>query len=241
VAAGDGPPHEVRRPGQVAGIPGQPLVEPGLGACAKGQPACLEPVQERRSGGDLVAGVFHVLAGGGTAVEPAAQPAQLVPDGVSVQGAPVLWGPAPGDDPGDPPFQGREALVAGWERARCDQHRSQMNEGAARRQHVERLVDNHAAAWRVQRTPAFFSQSSMRSGRSTPTRASRSRSSSGAAVPPGGVKTCFSFRSRQQRVHSAVDSCQVVWQTARGAGLAGAYGNRRVADGDDQVRISSCA
>jgi hypothetical protein len=62
-----------------------------------------------------------------------------------MQGAPVLCGPAPGDDPGDPPFQGREALVAGWERARCDQHRSQMNEGAARRQHVERLVSNHAA------------------------------------------------------------------------------------------------
>lgn len=49
-----------------------------------------------------------------------------------------------------------------------------------------------AVAWRVRRTPTFFSQSSMRSGRSMRTRASRNRSSSGAAVPPGGVKICFS-------------------------------------------------
>ena len=39
VAAGDRPADEVRRPGEVAGGPGQPLVEVGLGAGGQGQPA----------------------------------------------------------------------------------------------------------------------------------------------------------------------------------------------------------
>ena len=132
MTAGDRPADEVRRPGQVAGFPGQPLVKISLGADGQGQPACFQPVQERRGGGDLVTDVFHLLAGGGPAIEAAAQPAQVVPDGVSVQGAPVLWGRAPGDGLADPGFQGHEALVPGRERTRGDQHRPQVDEGAAR-------------------------------------------------------------------------------------------------------------
>src|ERR1039457_3139549 len=75
VPAGDCPADEARRPDEVAAGPGQPLVELGLGAGGQGQPACGEPVQERRGGGDGVAHVLDLLAGGGPAVEAAAQPA----------------------------------------------------------------------------------------------------------------------------------------------------------------------
>jgi hypothetical protein len=88
-----------------------------------------------------------------------------------------------------------------------------------------------ATSCRVRRTPGPFSQSSMRSGRSTRTRASRSRSSSGAAVPPAGVKACLSLRSRQQRVHSAVDSCQVCRQDAQRCQKAGSGLRQRAQSG----------
>ena len=64
VAAGDCPADEVRRPDKVGGGPGQPLVKFGLGAGSQGQPACGEPVQERRGGGNLVVHVLGLLAGG---------------------------------------------------------------------------------------------------------------------------------------------------------------------------------
>ncbi len=92
-----------------------------------------------------------------------------------------------------------------------------------------------ATAWRVRRTPASFSQSSMRSGRSTRTRASRSRPSSGTAAPPSGVRICFSFRSREQRVHSAVDSCQVCWQTPHRFQKAGSGLRQRAHNGPASV------
>jgi hypothetical protein len=118
VTAGDRPADEVRRPGRVAAGPGQPLVELGLGAGGQGQPACGEPVQERRSGGYVVAHVLDLLAGGGPAVEAAAQPAQVMPDGISAQGLPVPGIRLPGDGLAEPAFQGCEALVPGRERAR---------------------------------------------------------------------------------------------------------------------------
>ena len=65
--------------------------------------------------------------------------------------------------------------------------------------------------------------------------ASRSRSSSGAAAPPGGVKACFSLRSRQQRVHSAVDSCQVCWQDAHRFQKAGSGLRQRAQSGSRSV------
>ena len=129
----------------VAGGPGQPLVELGLGAGGQGQPACGEPVQERRGGGDVVAHVLDLLAGGGPAVEAAAQAAQVMPGGVSAQGLPVPGIRLPGDGLADPAFQGCEALVPGRERARGDQHRPHVGESAARRQRVECLVRDDAA------------------------------------------------------------------------------------------------
>ena len=97
----------------------------------QGQPACVEPVQERRGGGDVVVHVLGLVAGGGPAVEAAAQAAQVVPDGVSVQGLPVPGIGVPGDGLADPAFQGGEALVPGRERARGDHHRPHVVEGAA--------------------------------------------------------------------------------------------------------------
>ena len=98
------------------------------------------------------------------------------------------------------------------------------------------VMTSHAAtARRVAQTLALFSQSCMRSGRSTLTSAERSRFSSGAAVPRAGVKTCFSLRSRLQRVHSAVDSCQVCWQEAHRFQNAGSGLRHRAHNGSCSV------
>ncbi len=61
MAAGNRPPHEIRRPGQVAGVPGQPLVKITLGAHVQGQPTGIRPVQERGRGDDLIPHVLHLL------------------------------------------------------------------------------------------------------------------------------------------------------------------------------------
>ena len=58
----------------------------------------------------------------------------------------MLRGRAPGDDLADPAFQRDQALVPGGKRARGHQHRPQVDEGAARRQRVERLVSDGAVA-----------------------------------------------------------------------------------------------
>ena len=63
-----------------------------------------------------------------------------------MQGTPVLRGRAPGDDLADPAFQRDQALVPGGKRARGHQHRPQVDEGAAWRQRVERLVSDGAVA-----------------------------------------------------------------------------------------------
>jgi hypothetical protein len=68
----------------------------------------------------MIVHVLGLLAGGGPAVEASAQAAQAVPEGVSAQGLPVPGIGLPGDDLAGPAFQGREALVAGRERARFD-------------------------------------------------------------------------------------------------------------------------
>jgi hypothetical protein len=144
VTAGGRPPHEIRRPGQVAGVPGQPLVKITLGARGQGQPPRVQPVQEHCRGGDLVTHVLHLLGRGRLAAEPAAQPAQVVPDGVSVQGTPCSGVLRPAMTWAVHRSRAvRRSSRAGS--ARRNQHRSQMNEGAARRQRVERLVSNHAA------------------------------------------------------------------------------------------------
>jgi hypothetical protein len=54
-------------------------------------------------------------------------------------------------------------------------------------------------------------------------------------VPPGGVNACFSLRSRQQRVHSAVDSCQVCWQDAQRFQKAGSGLRQRAQSGSRSV------
>jgi hypothetical protein len=82
----------------------------------------------------MVVHVLGLLAGGGPTVKAAAQAAQVVPEGVSAQGLPVPGTGLPGDDLADPAFQGREALVAGRERARGDQHRPHVGDAAARGQ-----------------------------------------------------------------------------------------------------------
>jgi hypothetical protein len=116
------------------------LVELGLRAAGQGQPASGEPVQERRSSANVVAHVLDLVAGGGPAAEAAAQAPQLVPEGVSAQGLPVPGIGQRGDDLADPDLQGGETLVPRRERARCDHHRPQVDEGAAGRQRVERRV-----------------------------------------------------------------------------------------------------
>ena len=65
--------------------------------------------------------------------------------------------------------------------------------------------------------------------------ASRSSSSSGTAAPPGGVNACFSLRSRQQRVHSAADSCQVSWQDPHRFQKAGSGLRQRAQSGSRSV------
>ena len=70
---------------------------------------------------------LDLVAGGG----PAAQAAQLMPEGVSAQGLPVPGIHRAGDDLADPGFQGGETLVPCRERARCDHHRPQVERGCA--------------------------------------------------------------------------------------------------------------
>jgi len=67
----------------------------------------------------VVAHVLGLLAGGGPAVEAAAQAAQVMPGGVSAQGLPVPGIRLRGDGLADPAFQGGEALVPCRERLRC--------------------------------------------------------------------------------------------------------------------------
>jgi Nucleotidyl transferase AbiEii toxin, Type IV TA system len=54
-------------------------------------------------------------------------------------------------------------------------------------------------------------------------------------VPPGGVRSFLSFRSRWQRVHSAVDSCQVSWQEAHLFQKAGSGLRQRAQSGSSSV------
>jgi hypothetical protein len=89
--------------------------------------------------------VLDLLAGGGPAVEATAQTAQVMPDRVSMQDPAVPKISTPADSLGDPGFQGGEALVPGRKRVRGDEHRPDVDEGAARRQRVERLVGDGTA------------------------------------------------------------------------------------------------
>jgi hypothetical protein len=49
------------------------------------------------------------------------------------------------------------------------------------------------------------------------------------------VKISFSFRSRDQRVHSAVDSCQVTWQDAHRFQKSGSGLRQRAHNGSRSV------
>jgi hypothetical protein len=142
-----------------------------------------------------------------------------------VKSTPVAGIGVPGGDLADPPFQGCEPLVPGGERACGDQHRPHVDERAALRQRVECLVGDDAAGGDVLQGAADAG----------PLQAWRSRSSSGAVPPPGGVKACLSFRSREHRVQSAVDSCQVCWQDAQRFQKAGSGLRQRAQSGSRSV------
>jgi hypothetical protein len=100
----------------------------------------VQPVQEGGGVGDLVADVVDLLVGSGLAVEAAAQAAQMVPDGVGVQGALVLWGLTRGDCLLDPRFERGQALVARRQRAGGDEHGADVRESAAGRHRVQGLM-----------------------------------------------------------------------------------------------------
>ena len=195
----------------------------------------MEPVQERRGGGDLIVHVLGLLAGGGLAAEAAAKAAKVVPDGIPVQGTPVAGIGVPGGDLADPPFEGGEPLVPGGERACGDQHRPHVDERAALRQRVERLVGDDAAirdgglegsanAGLVQPVQHEVGTVDTGEGLAEPV---QFRCGSSA----GRVKAGFSLRSREQRVHSAVDSCQVSWHDAHRFQKAGSGLRQRAQSG----------
>ena len=54
-------------------------------------------------------------------------------------------------------------------------------------------------------------------------------------MPSGGMRSFFSLRSRRQRVHSAVDSCQVSWQVAHRFQKAGSGLRQRAQSGSSSV------
>ena len=172
------------------------------------------------------------------AVEAAAQAAQVMPAGVSAQGLPVPGTACPATAwPIQSSRAVRRSSRAGSAPAATsiDRTWAKVRPGGSMSSASCVITPRAATAWRVRLTAGSFSQSSMRSGRSTQIMVSRSRSSSGAAAPPGGVKACFSLRSRQQRVHSAVDSCQVCWQDAQRFQKAGSGLRQRAQSGSRSV------
>ena len=109
-------------------------------AVARVQAVGGEPVEQRDGGLDVASGGDELAVGGVGAVEPAAQAAEHVPDGVAVQqlllvgvGSLRRWS-------GDPAFQPGHVLVAGRQGADRDQHAAQVLDGFAGGQLVEGLV-----------------------------------------------------------------------------------------------------
>src|ERR1017187_1357097 len=128
-----GPADEVPGMAALAGARrGRPLVEVALRAGGQREPACGQPVQERRGGSDVPSGDVGLAAGRVGAADPLAQPAQYVPDRVAVQGLLLLPVSPAGDGLRDPAFELDEVLVAGGQRSGGDQDAAQMGQRLAR-------------------------------------------------------------------------------------------------------------
>jgi len=157
-----GPPHRVAEvdsgqalvPGPADEVPGRaalaeiggghPLIEAGLGAAGQGGIASGQPVQERHGGLDVAAGNGCLAGGGVPAAEPVAEPAQHVPDRVTVQDLFLAGIEAGGHGGADPAFQLCEVLIAPWQRPGADQHAAQVRQGLTGWQVIEGGVGERA-------------------------------------------------------------------------------------------------
>ena len=136
-----GPADEVSRAGAVAYLRGgQPCFQVALVGRGQSETAGGEPVEQGDGGLDDPLGGDDLAAGGVSTVQPGAQPAGHLPDGVAVQQLLLVRVAPVGDGGGDPAFQPGELFIAGCQCAGGDQDAAQMLDCLAGRQFVESVV-----------------------------------------------------------------------------------------------------
>jgi hypothetical protein len=116
------------------------VIQVTLASGCQGEISGGEPVEQGDRGPDVAADPDGLGVGGFCAPDPAAQPAEQVPDGVAVQEFPFARAGPAGDDAGDPALQPGHLLISPGQGPGGDQHAAQVLDRLAGGQLVQGLV-----------------------------------------------------------------------------------------------------